>query len=231
MLNRNNVYTALLLALVLSAVTFAQSEKRVAYGVLIDNTGSLRTQFNFVKALGKGLIEHILQRGSVSLFNFTTQGDAPNGLAIVTSGVEWSQDKAILNNYIDGLMVKPGRTALFDAIYSIAENVNAKASLDKDAFDSKVIILITDGEDRVSKVKEKQLIEKLKESGIKVYSIGLVQELEFEGGLMNKSPKAKAEDFFKKSSKETGGNFIFPKSNKVDVDSLLNELFAGPHRK
>ncbi|MBA2526734.1 MAG: hypothetical protein H0V18_13275 [Pyrinomonadaceae bacterium] len=55
-----------------------------------------------------------------------------------------------------------------DAIYSIAEILNAKVNLDKDTFAGKAIILLTDGEDRVSKIKEKQLIQALKESGIKV---------------------------------------------------------------
>jgi hypothetical protein len=228
---RNSLCPALLLAIVLSTITFAQSEKKVVYAVLIDNTGSLRTQFNFVKALSKGVIEHIYQQGSISLFNFTTQGDVSNGLAVVTSGVDWSQDKTILDDYIDGLVIKPGRTTLFDAIYAITENLNTKANLDKHAFTDKVLILITDGEDRVSKIKDKQLIEKLKESSVKVYVIGLVQELEPEGGLTNRSPKAKAEDFFKKVTKETGGRVIFPKSNKADVNSLLNELFAEPYRK
>jgi hypothetical protein len=61
MLKRNNLYSALLLIIVLSTPTFPQSEKKVAYGVLIDNTGSLRTQFNLVKALGKGVIEGLAQ--------------------------------------------------------------------------------------------------------------------------------------------------------------------------
>lgn len=231
MLRKNNLYSALLLILVLFSVTFAQSEKKIAYGVLIDNTGSLRTQFNYVKMLSKGVVERIHQRGAISLFNFMTQGDSPNGLAVATSEVQWSQDKSVLNNYIDGLMIKPGRTILFDSINSVVEAINTKVNLDKDAFADKVIILITDGEDRGSKIKDKQLIEKLKESGIKVYAIGLVQELDAEGGLMNKSPKAKAMDFFKKAAKETGGRVVFPKSSKADVNSVLNELFAGSGRK
>ncbi len=74
----------------------------------------------------------------------------------------------ILDSYIDNLAIEAGQTTLMDAIYSIAEILNAKVNLDKDTFAGKAIILLTDGEDRVSKIKEKQLIQALKESGIKV---------------------------------------------------------------
>jgi Ca-activated chloride channel family protein len=91
--------------------------------------------------------------------------------------------------------------------------------------------VITDGEDRVSKMKEKQLIEKLRETGIKFYAIGLVTELDAESGLLNKSPKTKAAEFLKRAAKETGGRAVFPRSSKADVSSLLNELFAESGEK
>ena len=221
---------AILLTLVISNFALAQSEKKVAYGVLIDNTGSLRTQFPQIKTLGKGVVKRIHQRGSTSLFNFVTQEEKKVSLAVVTSGIEWSQDKDVLNSYIDGLIIVPGQTALMDAINSVAEKLNAKANLEKDAFAERAVVLITDGEDRVSKVKEKELIHRLKESGIKVYAVGLVREVEAEGGLIRQSRREKAERFLKKLAKETGGRAIFPKSDQVDVDSLVGELLAGVTR-
>lgn len=53
----------------------------------------------------------------------------------------------------------------------------------------KVLILITDGEDRESKIKEKQLIAELKQNQIKVYAVGLVQELDEGSGLIRKSSR------------------------------------------
>jgi uncharacterized protein YciU (UPF0263 family) len=226
MLRKTVLYSTVLLILVLSSATFAQTEKRIAYGVLIDNTGSLRSQFGYVVELGKGVVERIHERGPVSLFNFTS---VKNGPAVVTAGTEWSQNKAALDNYIDSLFVEPGQTTLFDAINSMAEKINIKVNLEKDVFSDKVIVLITDGEDRVSKIKEKQLIEKLKESGIKVYALGLVQELVSEG--VFRGPREKATDFLKKVAKETGGRAVFLESNKEDPNSVLNELFAEPGRK
>lgn len=231
MVSRNHFYSALLLTLVLSGAAFAQTEKKVAVGVLIDNTGSLRGQFDKVVELSKGVVERLVQRGTISLFHFTTQSGTPEGTAAITSGTEWSQNKSALDNYIDNLMVVPGRTALFDSIVSVVGTVSTKVNLEKDAYADKIIILITDGEDRVSKIKEKELIEKLKESGIKIYAIGLVQELESGGGLIKKSPRETAVNFLEKAAKETGGRAFFLKSKKVAVDSLLHELFIELGRK
>jgi hypothetical protein len=225
------LYTALLLVLIFSKVSLAQNEKNGFYALLMDNTGSLRSQFNSVKAFGKGVVEHIPQHGLVSLFHFTMQGNISNGVAVVTPGVSWTEDKTSLNADINHLTIEPGRTVLIDGIYSIAENLNSKANLDKDTSAAKIIVVITDGEDRVSKMKDKQLIEKLRETGIKFYAIGLVTELDDERGLVNKSHRTKAAEFLKRAAKETGGRVVFPRSSKTDVSSLLRELFAESGEK
>lgn len=220
-----NLPSTLLLTLVLFHIAFAQNERKVAYGILIDNTGSLRTQFSEVSMISKEIVELAHQRGPISLCNFKTQGDERTPLAIATSGTEWSQDKNLFERYIDSLFVVPGRTTLMDAINSVAEQVSTKANLDKDTFGDKIIFLITDGEDTASTIKEKQLIKTLKESGIKVYAVGLIKELNnYEETLFHRSKRERAIGFLEKITKETGGRAVFLKSKK-DVSSLLNELF------
>lgn len=223
-------FTVLLLTLFLSISTFAQKEKKAAYGVLIDNTGSMRPQLGNIQILGKAIVQKTNQHGVISVFNFETQQDGKKPFAVVTSGTEWSQDKNTLEKYIDGLESVGGQTTLFDAIRSIAKATVSKADSEKLA--EKIIVLITDGEDRVSEIKEKQLIKELKEIGIKVYVIGLVTELGSERTIFEDSSKGKATKFLKKVTKETGGNAIFPKLKKdTKVGDLLTELFAEPPKK
>ncbi|HEX8772971.1 MAG TPA: vWA domain-containing protein [Pyrinomonadaceae bacterium] len=221
-----NLLSGLLLTLILCNSVFAQSEKKIAYGILIDNTASLRSQLPEVLEISQGIVGRIHQQGPISLFNFTPEGNKRNQIAVVNSVAVQTQDKNLLDNYINQIFIVPGRTALMDAINSIAEQLNTKASLDKDTFAEKVIYLVTDGEDRTSKIKEKQLTKALKESGIKVYAVGLIKELENEGGYVQKSPKDKATDFLEKITQETGGRVVFLKSKKDTVDGLLNKLFA-----
>lgn len=220
------VLSVLLLTITLSSAATAQTEKQVAYGILIDNTGSLRSQFDQVLNVSKGIVEQTYQRGPISLFVFKTHGSKNNPMALVSSDIKWSQDKDLLHQYMDTLFVVSGQTTLMDGINAIAIELNAKTSLEKDAFASKVIFLITDGEDRSSKIGEKELIKTLKESGIKIYAVGLVKELDDEGGFIRKPPRVKAIAFLEKITKETGGRVVFPKSKKTSPVILLNELFA-----
>jgi hypothetical protein len=205
--------------------TVIQIGQREAYAILIDNTGSMRSQFGLVSELSKQIVEQTHQRGPISLYAFKTQGRMSNAVAVVSSGFGWSQDKTVLENYIDSLFVVPGRTAVRDGIRAMAEQLNARAAATKEPL-AKVIVLITDGEDRVSTISEKELIKTLKENSIKVYAIGLTSELENQGGLIRKGSRDRAVNFLEKVTKETGGRAVFHKSKTVDVEALVNELFA-----
>ena len=221
---RFHVLFALLLISVFNSSGFAQGDKKTAYAVLLDNTGSLRPQFVQVEAFGKGVVHRTCQRGPISLFNFRSEGIGPGSRALVTLGVEWSQDEKVLDKYIDDIYVQGGQTTLLDAIYSMAERLNAKVDMDKNSFAGKIIVIVTDGEDRVSKINEQQLIKMLRESGITVYAVGLVGDLESAGGIIRKSPRDRAVDFLKNLTKETGGGVIFPKGGQPDIDALLGQL-------
>nr|AIA13510.1 von Willebrand factor type A domain protein [uncultured bacterium] len=202
----------------------AQGEKKVAYGILIDNTGSLRTQFDIVVDVSKGIVEQTYRRGPISLFPFRTEGNSGNGVAIVSPDAEWSQDKDAIEEYIDSMFVVPGKTKLMDSISEIATKLNTKVSEDKNAFSRKVIFLITDGEDRSSSISEKDLIKLLKDSGVQVFAVGLVNELGDER-FNNPSQKPKAMSFLQKVTKETGGRVVFAKTKRDDARQLVKDLF------
>ena len=219
----------LLLALLLTPWAFQtappQSEGKAAYGILIDNTGSLRSQFPEVVLISKGIVEQVRERGPASIFNFRTEGGGRRPSAVVTNGTEWSRDRSLLEGYIDGLFIVPGQTALKDAIGSVAERVRAQAGAADGAASDRAMFIITDGEDRVSKIRDERLVKTMKESGIKVYAVGLVEALDDEGGFLQKSGRGRAVAFLEKLTKETGGRVVFTKPKK-DVSGLLKELFA-----
>jgi hypothetical protein len=213
---------ALLLSLSLSVSVPAQTEKQIAYGILIDNTGSIRSQFGQVLTLSKGIVDRTYRQGPVSLFTFKSSG-RKSELALLDADIEWSQDKDILDSYIDDMYVVGGQTTLLDGIAVIAEQLNSKAGLDKSAFAGKAIFLVTDGEERASKTNRKQLIKMLNESGIQVYAVGLVSEL---GRPFSKATKQQAISFLEEITKATGGRAVFQESKSNDIDDLLAKLFA-----
>ena len=215
------IATIFLSTMILGLTAFAQNAKPT-YAVLIDNTGSLRTQFPYVVALSDAIIKRTCQRGSISLFNFKTSRDERGPVAVVTSGPQSAQELRLLEQYLTELFVVPGQTSLKDAISSIARQLNSRTNQMRG---EEIIILITDGEDRVSKTKEDELLKDLKSSGTKVYAVGLTSELENADSLLQKSKRQKSAAFLKKLTSQTGGRVVFA-SSKNDIDSVLDTLLA-----
>ena len=200
-----------LVLLSLSALSSAQEKKRIAYGILLDDTGSMRSQLEMVEEIGKGVVHQVHDHGPVSLFDFASQGLGRASRAVPTPRIEATQDEQLLNQTINNLYVQGGQTTLLDAIEFIGDSL-AQESPDT----NKVIILITDGEERSSKINQKQLIQKLNEHKTSVFAIGLVQQLD--------KSRSKAVDLLKLITKETGGRVVFPKSDRQNLQSLLAEL-------
>ena len=209
----------LFLILATSSLCDAKDKKKISYGILVDNTGSMRTQFETVKEFGKGVVHQVHDRGPVSIFDFASERVGTPSRAIPTLRIERTQDEALLNRTIDKLYVEGGQTTLLDAIEFIAERLHQQSD-DSD----KVIVLITDGEERSSQVKRKQLVQQLKDWKVKIFAVGLVEELDNERSLTSPSPRAKAIDLLKLIAKETEGRAVFPTSSRVNFQSLLAEL-------
>lgn len=221
---------ALLLANI-TAPVFAQAEPTPAYGILMDNSGSLRTQLPQIKSVARELVSRVHQRGPVSVFTFATQGE----VLVPVSDAEWTQDRATLDRFIDTVAVRAGRTTLIDSINSIAQRLDLKAETSTHPVSEKILILLTDGEDRQSQISQEQLINDLKKSGYKVYAVGLVQELDDEAIYFDAQnprrvvekdrPKKMAIQLLSEITRGTGGRVIFPK-HKFKVDAVLKELLA-----
>ena len=212
------LFATLLVLLSLSALCGAQDKKKISYGLFLDNSGSMRTQFDQVTKIGKAVVRQIHERGPVSIFDFTSQGRLQDATAVVIPRIEGSQDKTLLEQTIDDLFVVGGQTTLLDAIQTIADSLGPQVS--EGVATERVIILITDGEDRKSQVREATLIQKLKAAGTKVYAIGMVQML---------GSPSKASDLLKHVTKETGGRVVFTKSDRDDLQRLLADLaIAAP---
>src|SRR5260370_25361477 len=156
--------------------------------MLLDKTGSMRTQFDRVKEIGKAVAQQIHEHGPVSIFDFHSQGIPKESRAVPILRLEQSQDPAVLENCISNLYVEGGQTTLLDAIQFTAERLGEKAS--GPDFSDRVIILVTDGEERASAATQKQLARKLKERKIRVSAMGLVQQLASEGGFTPPNQRA-----------------------------------------
>ena len=110
-----------------------------------------------------------------------------------------------------------GQTALYDAIFLAAEHAKNGHR------EKKALLVITDGEDNVSKYGINKVIEALKQSKVTLYTIGLLEENDQRGGLFKKPPSKKAKDDLQKFAEITGGQAFFPK-NIDEVEELVKHI-------
>src|ERR1041384_8415880 len=196
----------------LPAVCVAQDNQKLEYGILADTTGSMRSQFGVVNVLAKAIVHQVHDHGPISIFSFDSSGMGPGSRAMAVARIEHTQNEDLLNRTIDGLYVQGGQTTLLDAIKFMDERLRAQAGAT-----DRIIILITNDEDRVSNETRKDLVQKLKNNMTSVYAIGLTRELEG-------STRAKAKELLTSITNETGGRVVFPKGNRIEIQNVLAEL-------
>jgi hypothetical protein len=207
-----HVCAVVLFIFTITAPIAGQDSSKPSYGLLLDSTGSMRSQFETVLNIGKAVVHDAAPHGPVSIFNFASEGIGRGSKAVPVSRIQQSQDEATLNRTIDGMYVEGGQTALLDAIQFISDRLQ-EWSPDTD----KVIVVVSDGEDRVSRVKSKDLIQQLKERKIKVFAVGLVRDLE-------SGKRGKAQKLLTTLARETGGVVVIPESKDVDIQKVLAAL-------
>jgi len=205
-------FAVVLFLLFASVICVSQDDRKPKYGILVDNTGSMRAQFETVLQLSKAIVHQVHDHGAVSIFSFESAPTRQDFRAKPTARVEQTQDEELLNRTIDNVYVQGGQTTLFDAIEMMTERLSKQAP-QAETF----VVLITDGEERASTKNQKEVIQKLRDLKIKVYAIGLVQELE-------PVKRAKATDLLKLICRETGGRAVVVEPGMVNVQSVITDL-------
>jgi len=196
---------------------FSKSEVPTNYGIVVDNSGSMRQQLDKVVEAGKVLVNTNGAEDETLIIRFV-------GRDKIEIEQPFTSNKVDLIDALDNLYIEGGQTAVTDAVYLAIENIDeyerSKKSGDRKR---RALILVTDGEDRNSYYSEKQLFELLRESEVQIYVIGLVDDLSKEGGFISKSPQAKAKAFLERMAIESGGKAYFPKST-AELPGLAREI-------
>jgi Ca-activated chloride channel homolog len=200
---------------------FGKAEVPTNYAMVIDNSGSMRL-----------LIDKVIESSKI-IIGTNRPADETEIVRFVSSqNIEVLQDftasKEDLNDALDNMIIEGGQTAIIDAVYLAAQQVDEyEKTRNPNDKKRRALILVSDGEDRDSYYKEQQLFELLRESDVQIYAIGFVSELSKEGGFISKSPQGKAKAFLENLAKETGGKVYFPGSiselNGIAQD-IANEL-------
>ena len=207
---------------VLQPITsFTRAEVPTNYSLVIDNSGSLRSQLDKVIEASKIIVNTNKPDDATSIIRFV-------GKEKIEIQQDFTSNKADLNDALENLYVEGGQTAVIDAVYLAAEQVDQyEKSRNPNEKKRRALILVSDGEDRDSFYKETQLFELLREADVQIFTVGFVSELSKEGGFIGKSPQGKAKALLERLATETGGKSYFPNSiselNGIAMD-IASEL-------
>jgi Ca-activated chloride channel family protein len=181
-----------------------QEEVPVTYGLVVDNSGSLRNQINQVIEAGKTIVDSNKTGDETFVVRFISSED-------IKIMQDFTADKSSLNDALEDMFVEGGQTAIIDAVYLSATHTAERRKGDPlEDKRRRALIVVTDGEDRASFYKQEQLFESLKEEDVQIYIIGFVNELDKERGFISKSKRQKAVDLLDRMAKETGGRTFYP---------------------
>ncbi len=185
---------------------FSKEEVPLSYGLLIDNSGSMRSQLNKVVEAGRIIVNSNMPGDETFLVRFIASDKIEQ-----VSG--FTSSKAALVSGLDSLYVEGGQTAVIDAVYVCIEYA-AKNRKRIDGNRRRALVLITDGEDRRSEYKRAQLLELLHREDIQIFVIGLTSQAE---------DRKKATDLLNFLAQETGGRAFFPKSTS-ELRGIAEEI-------
>jgi VWFA-related protein len=180
---------------------FKREDVPVSMGLIIDNSGSMRDKRAKVEAAALALVKESNRQDEVFIVNFNDEAflDMP-----FTNDVKQLQDGLA---HIDSR----GGTAMRDAIRMSIDYEKEKAKKDK-----KVLVVVTDGNDNSSLISLENLVKASQDSGVLIYTVGLLSEEERrEANRAKRALKALAD--------ATGGEVYFPKELS-DVGRIASQV-------
>ena len=179
--------------------SFRREDVPVAIGILIDNSGSMRDKRAKVNNAVMNLIRASNSADEIFVVNF---GQTPY------LDQDFTSDPHLLEAALHQTSAR-GTTALYDAVVASAVHLQNNPRLQK-----KVLLVITDGQDNMSRETLQEAVRKLQPNrGLTVYAIGLTDE----------AFTRKAHDALYDLAVTTGGVSYFPQ-NLEEVDNITRTV-------
>jgi Ca-activated chloride channel family protein len=175
----------------------SREEVPLSFGVVIDTSGSMRSKLQTITDASAGLIKQMKAEDEAFIAQFKAEAELEQ---------EFTRDKGELEEALNRLYVG-GSTSLLDAIYATAEYASQKGRQRR-----KAIIVISDGLETTSAIKEKEVQDAMKEYEVQLYLVGFVdEEDEAGGGIFKRSRAKKARELLVRLAEDSGGRAFFPK--------------------
>ena len=180
--------------------SFKREDIPVSIGIVVDNSGSMRTKRNAVTKAVVNLVQASNPKDEVFIVNFN---DEP------WLDQDFTNNVSLMREALDRVDSRGG-TALYDAVMASADHLAKGAQREK-----KVLLVITDGDDNESRESLEQAVRTVQsENGPTIYAIGI---------LSAEDRQRTAKRALEALSLQTGGVAFFPK-NIEEVDEITQEV-------
>ena len=188
-------------------VTSGRDHLRLSMCIVIDNSGSMREKQSEVQAAALALVRASNPGDELCIVDF-------NDEAYLEADLTTDFDKAT-----DALrkVDSRGGSALRDAVQMSVDLLEQKAH------HRKVLVLITDGDDTSSAFTQEQVLDKIKNSGVLVYSIALLNE-------QDSGKASEARRTLTQMTAQAGGLY-YHSETPAEVQSIAPEIMHDARNK
>ena len=181
---------------------FKREDVPVSMGLVIDNSGSMRDKRPRVNAAALTLVQSSNPQDESFVVNF-------NDDYYLDLDKDFTSSIPELKEALERIDAR-GSTALYDAIIGSLDH------LKKGHKDKKVLLVVTDGEDNVSRNTLEKALREIQKANVVIYSIGLFSD-------EDRKNRKKAMRALKDISTASGGVAFFPE-NVDDVHSICDQV-------
>ena len=168
----------------------------LSMGIAIDTSGSMRTKYFTVKDAAKILIKELRFTDECFISQFKLEAE------LIQS---FTNDKRRLLESLEDIYIGGG-TSLLDAIIATTDYAHEKGARRR-----KAIIMISDGLEKNSANKEKQVLQAVKENEVQLYLIGFIDKDENKS-FFSFSVNKRAKRLLQRLADESGGRAFFPEA-------------------
>jgi Ca-activated chloride channel homolog len=180
---------------------FRREDVPVSMGLIIDNSGSMRDKRAKVEAAALALVKDSNPQDEVFIVNFNDEAFLDK---------DFTNDPKELQEGLARIDSRGG-TAMRDAIRMSIDHLKEKAKKDK-----KVLVVVTDGNDNSSLISLENLVKASQDSGVLVYTVGLLSEEE-------RREAKRAKRALEALADATGAEVYFPK-DLAEVDRIAHQV-------
>jgi len=185
---------------------FSNKEVPLSYGLVIDASGSMHSQINQVLEAAGRIVLSNRPSDETFIVRFVSSDK-------IYVEQEPTSNKSELFKALDSFFIESGQSAVLDAVYLSAQKLAQQKVTDQ--LRRRILILVTDGEDRASYYKQDDVFQLLGANNIQVFTVAFTKDL---GDSRDKAMK-----LLKRLALDTGGRTYYPAS-KTDIERIAGDI-------